>query len=69
VKEGRIHSFFKAQGGMIAKFGRLFESDEFINEQRADLGLPPVFKVNVDEVSKILEKTKVKEMLALEKGE
>ena len=70
VKEGYIHPFFKAQGEMIANAGRTFDSAEFINEQRADLDLPPVPIVNIDEVSKILENTKVKEILArTQKGE
>lgn len=63
VREGHIHPFFKAQGKMITDFGRIFDNDEFINRQRADMGLPPLPIVNIDELSKILEPTKVKEML------
>lgn len=68
VREGHIHPFFKAQGKMIADFGRIFEDDKFINEQRASLGLPPVPVVNIDEVSKILSSTKVKEILESRRG-
>jgi len=66
VREGYIHPFFKAQGKMITDFGRIFEDDKFINGLRADMGLPPIPTVNIDELSKILDHTKVKE--ALSKG-
>jgi hypothetical protein len=43
--------------------GRIFEDVDFINEQRADLGLPPIPNVNTEELSKILDATNIKELL------
>jgi heterodisulfide reductase subunit C len=63
VKEGYIHQFFKAQGQMITNFGRIFEDEEYINELRDDLGLPPLEKVNINELTKILDSTSVKQLL------
>ena len=63
VRAGYIHPFFQAQGKMITEIGRIFEDDEFINEQRADLGLPPVPILNLEEFKKILDSTKIKELL------
>lgn len=64
VREGHIHPFYQAQGKMITEIGRIFEDDEFINEQRADLDLPPIPNVNIEELSKILDSTQIKELLA-----
>lgn len=69
VKKGYIHEFFKMQASAIVNHGRIWEDEEFVNEIREDMGLPPVSSVNLDEVTKILEYTKVKELLASEKGE
>jgi hypothetical protein len=69
VKKGYIHKFFKIQATAIVNYGRIWEDEEFINEMREDMGLPPVPPVNLDEVSKILDYTKVKELLASKKGE
>lgn len=63
VREGYIHPFFKAQGKMIANFGRIFEDASYINELRDELGLPPLQKVNIDEINKILDSTNVKKIL------
>lgn len=62
VRAGYIHPFFKAQTKMITEHGRIFENSKFINEQRADLGLPPISQVNVEEISQILSNTKAKEI-------
>jgi heterodisulfide reductase subunit C len=63
VREGHIHSFYQAQGKIIVELGRIFEDVDFINEQRADLGLPPIPNVNTEELSKILDSTNIKELL------
>jgi len=64
VKRGYVHPFFKMQAGAIVNFGRIYEEEEFINEMRADMGLPPIPPVNLEEVTKVLQHTKVKELLA-----
>lgn len=63
VREGHIHSFYQAQGKIIVELGRIFDDVDFINEQRADLELPPVPKVNTEELSKMLDSTNIKELL------
>jgi len=63
VKEGYIHPFYKIQASSIINFGRIFKEEEFINEVRSDLGLPLLSPVNLIEVSKILQHTKVKTIL------
>lgn len=63
VREGHIHSFYQAQGKIIVELGRIFEDVDFINEQRADLDLPPIPNVNTEELSKILDATNIKELL------
>ena len=60
VDEGRIHPVFKKQFDIIAKYGRLFENEEFINEMRADLGLPQLSPVKQDEIKELLKQAKIK---------
>ncbi len=57
VKKGYVHPFYQAQGKAIADSGRIFEAEEeeFINEMRAEMGLPPLSPVNLKEVSKIMQ--------------
>jgi heterodisulfide reductase subunit C len=69
VQKGYIHPSLKLQATAIANHGRLWEDVEFVNEMREDLGLPPVSAVDLDEVAKILEYTKVKDLLTAERGE
>jgi len=69
VREGHVHPFYRMQGGTIATFGRIFGEDEFINETRANMGLPPLPPVNLDDVTKVLEYTKIRELLAVKKRE
>lgn len=66
VREGRIHPFFRLQGRAIVNLGRIFEDEDFVNEMRADMGLPPLPPVNRDEISHVLERTGVKNLLAAE---
>ena len=63
VKKGYVHLFFRAQGGAIANFGRIFEAEEeeFINEIRAEMDLPPLTPVNLKEISAILQYAKEEE--------
>jgi heterodisulfide reductase subunit C len=67
VKEGYIHHMFKMQASTIANYGRIYSELSFINEQRTDIGLPPLSPINLDEVSIILKPTKVKELLSVER--
>ena len=60
VKEGYVHQFYKLQAEAITQFGRLYQDEEFINEMRSDMMLPPVIPVNLEEVTKILHVTKQK---------
>jgi len=69
VREGRIHPFYRMQGSAIATLGRIFGEDEFINEMRANMGLPPLPPVNLDAVTKVLGYTKIRELLTAEKKE
>lgn len=69
VQKGYIHPSLKLQATAITNYGRLWEDEEFVNELREDLGLPPVSSVNLNEVATILEYTKVKALLTAEKGE
>jgi len=69
VREGHIHPFYRMQGSAIATLGRIFGEDEFINEMRANMGLPPLPPVNLKDVTKVLEYTKIRELLTAEKRE
>jgi heterodisulfide reductase subunit C len=69
VKEGHVHPFFRAQGKMIIDNGRIFQDVVFINEQRAEMGLPPLPEVNQEEISRILALTDVQRLLELKEGE
>ena len=64
VKEGKVHSFYKLQAEAISQFGRIFQADEFTDEQRRSLGLPNLSQVNLNEVSIILNRTDLKKILA-----
>lgn len=68
VRRGYIHPFFKMQATAIVNFGRIYEEEEFINEMRADMGLPPISPVNLEEVAKVLQYTKIKGLLTIKKG-
>lgn len=63
VEENIIHPFFKAQGRNIVSFGRIYEDEEFINEQRMEIGLPPISPIDREELSKLLKSTKIKKLL------
>jgi len=69
VREGHIHPFYRMQGSAIATLGRIFGEDEFINEMRANMNLPPLPPVNLDAVTKVLGYTKIRELLTAEKRE
>jgi hypothetical protein len=57
------------QGSAIATFGRIFGEYEFVNEMRANMGLPPLPSVNLKDVTKVLGYTKIRELLTAEKKE
>ncbi|MFQ5836264.1 MAG: 4Fe-4S dicluster domain-containing protein [Candidatus Bathyarchaeia archaeon] len=67
VKEGRVPDFFKMQANAIVNYGRIFSDVSFINEQRTELGLPPLSPVLGDDVANILKRTKVAKLLSVEK--
>jgi heterodisulfide reductase subunit C len=69
IEKGYIHPFFKLQANAIASYGKIYEDEEFINELRNDLGLPPVTPVKRDEVHTILQHTKVKKLLLTKEKE
>ena len=69
VREGHVHPFYRMQGSAIATLGRIFGEDEFINEMRANMGLPPLPPINLDDVTKVLGYTKIRELLTAEKKE
>ncbi len=69
VKEGYIHQFYRTQATAIVNNGRIWKEVEFVNEIREDMGLPAVPRVDMDEVAKMLNYTRVKELLDPEKGE
>ncbi len=63
-KEGNIHEFYRMQASTIANDGRIWNDAEFINEVRQDMGLPKISPVNINEVSVMLDCTKVKSTLS-----
>ena len=67
IQKGHVHPFFKQQAGVITRAGRIFEDEEFINQMRGELGLPPLTPVNRDDLAKILRHTNVKTLLKDEK--
>lgn len=69
IRKGHVNPFYKLQANAIVNFGRIFEDEEFINEMRDDMGLPPVPSVNLEEINKILQNTNVKKLLTSEKEE
>jgi len=56
VKEGIIHPGYVAQASEIAKFGRLYEIDEFANKKREKMGLP-ILKSEGKDVQAIYKNT------------
>nr|MDO8045788.1 4Fe-4S dicluster domain-containing protein [Candidatus Baldrarchaeota archaeon] len=57
AEEGYIYPALKKLVNLVINNGRIYEITDFENEIRADLGLPPVPEVNVDEIRKIAETT------------
>jgi len=68
VREGHVHPFYRMQGSAIATLGRIFKEDEFINEMRANMNLPPIPSVNRKEISTILRDMEVNKFLTTERG-
>jgi heterodisulfide reductase subunit C len=67
VKEGYIHQFYRTQATAIVDNGRIWKEEDFVNEIREDMGLPAVPRVDMGEVTKMLDYTRVKELLDPEK--
>jgi heterodisulfide reductase subunit C len=59
VAEGKVNPFYKKTAEAIIQFGRTFDSPDFINEMRCDLGLPPVTSLDRQEIAKIIGELKV----------
>ncbi len=57
VKEGHLHSSMRTIMDAMQTNGYIYEITDFENEIRADMGLPPAPKVDLDEVKKIMKKT------------
>jgi heterodisulfide reductase subunit C len=58
VAEGKINPFYKKVAEAILQYGKIFDSPDFINEMRGDLGLPPVTSLDRQEITKILDEVK-----------
>jgi heterodisulfide reductase subunit C len=63
VKEGYIHPGISAQAKEIAKFGRIYEIDDFANKKREKIGLPTL-KSDTKEIEKLFESTGVDKYIA-----
>ncbi len=63
VKEGYIHPGVAAQAKEIAKFGRVYEIDEFANKKRDKIGLPSL-KSDPKEIEKLFKSTGVDTYIA-----
>lgn len=63
VKTGHIHRFYEIQGKAISNFGRIFEAEEqeFINEVRVEMDLPPITPIDTEEIKTILQSIKERE--------
>jgi len=68
AEKGYAHKFYKEQATAIINYGRIWEDEEIVNTFREDMELPPISSVDTTEISKILDGTKVKELLAAKKG-
>ena len=71
VRRGITNPYFQTICGTIVNHGRLFneEEAEFFNEVRADMGLPPIPFLDLEEVTKVFQHTNVKKLLTVEDGE
>jgi len=57
LKEGILHSTYRALMKNIAEMGYIHEIGEFENEMREDEGLPPAPEPDADEIKTIMGKT------------
>ncbi|MFQ6065539.1 MAG: 4Fe-4S dicluster domain-containing protein [Candidatus Bathyarchaeia archaeon] len=69
VKKGHVPPFFKIQADTIASHGRIYSDVSFINEQRTEIGLPPLQPINLEEISKILKNARTRKLPLVEKAE
>jgi heterodisulfide reductase subunit C len=63
VKEGYVHPGIASQAKEIAKFGRIYEIDEFANKKREKIGLPSL-KSDPQETEKLFKSTGVDKYIA-----
>jgi len=68
TKKGQVHEFYVNQANAIANYGRIWKNEEIVNELRDDMGLPQVAPVSLVEIAKVMDATKVKELLAARDG-
>lgn len=62
VAEGKAHPVYKKTAEAIKQYGKTFDSPDFINEMREDLGLPLVTSLNRQEITKILDEVKARKL-------
>lgn len=68
IKNGVIRTLFEVQGSMIIKFGRIWDKQEFVNELRTDAGLEPLTTITREELTKLIDRTNIKELLKIKEG-
>ena len=56
--KGKANPFFQKTAEAIMANGKTFPDAEFINEMRADLGLPPVEPLNKEDLGRLLKEAK-----------
>ncbi len=58
VEHGKTNPYYKKVAEAIVQYGKTFDSPDFINEMRGDLGLPPVTSLDRQEIAKIIDEVK-----------
>ncbi len=58
VAQGKTNPIYKKIADVILANGKIFDSVDFINEMRSDLGLPPVTSLNKEEMVNMLSDAK-----------
>jgi heterodisulfide reductase subunit C len=56
IKHGYVPASIRALVSSILAHGRIYEIDEFVEEERQDLGLPPLPTVDKKFIAKLFEK-------------
>lgn len=66
VREGFLHPAIRKVIEILAEHGYIYEITEFIDEERDILGLPPVSKVDVKEVWKIMRRAGLDKLVGID---